>query len=197
MTSAVMCRPERWNVGRFSCGDLDDQPDHIRTLFSRAMSEMYRLEVPQYGTLMELVADVNAQVLDRKPDPSLQAHLKRDGRAMSASDFERHGAIRLGTPRELAFTMPACLRRHGHVSPSGYYDLVCRWCSRPFDRLPPDRRRAPSVQNPFRVFTSLLRLELIDDPKLRDEAAAILAGRRIFTPRADRACRGLRSVKVA
>ncbi len=38
-------------------------------------------------------------------------------------------------------------------------------------------------KNPFRVFTSLLRLDLIEDPKLRDEAAAILAGRRIFTAR--------------
>jgi 16S rRNA G966 N2-methylase RsmD len=31
-------------------------PDDIRTLFSRAMSDMYRAEVPQYGALLELVA---------------------------------------------------------------------------------------------------------------------------------------------
>ena len=27
---------------------------------SRAMSDMYRQEVPQYGTLLDLVADINA-----------------------------------------------------------------------------------------------------------------------------------------
>ncbi|MGO7580563.1 2-oxoadipate dioxygenase/decarboxylase family protein, partial [Rhizobium ruizarguesonis] len=38
--------------------------------------------------------------------------------------------------------------------------------------------------DPFRVFTSLLRLELIEDEGLRGEAEAILAKRRIYTPRA-------------
>ena len=30
--------------------------DRIRSLFTEAMSQMYRAEVPQYGTLIELVA---------------------------------------------------------------------------------------------------------------------------------------------
>ena len=42
-------------------------PDKIRALFSRAMSVMYREEVPAYGTLMELVHDVNAEVLSASP----------------------------------------------------------------------------------------------------------------------------------
>ncbi len=33
--------------------------DEIREHFSQAMSAMYQQEVPQYGTLLELVADVN------------------------------------------------------------------------------------------------------------------------------------------
>lgn len=37
--------------------------------------------------------------------------------------------------------------------------------------------------NPFRVFTSLLRLELIEDAALREAAARILSERRIFTSR--------------
>lgn len=37
---------------------------------------------------------------------------------------------------------------------------------------------------PFRIFTSLLRLELIEQPELRQQAADILAKRVIFTPRA-------------
>jgi uncharacterized glyoxalase superfamily metalloenzyme YdcJ len=36
-------------------------------------------------------------------------------------------------------------------------------------------------RNPFRVFTSLLRLDLIADETLRTEAAKVLAGRNIFT----------------
>ena len=35
--------------------------DHIRSAFSAAMSAMYRTEVPAYGTLMELVGEVNAE----------------------------------------------------------------------------------------------------------------------------------------
>ncbi len=38
--------------------------DDIREHFSQAMSAMYQQEVPQYGTLLELVADVNLAVLE-------------------------------------------------------------------------------------------------------------------------------------
>ncbi len=38
--------------------------DEIREHFSQAMSAMYQQEVPQYGTLLELVADVNLAVLE-------------------------------------------------------------------------------------------------------------------------------------
>ena len=39
--------------------------DDIRTKFSRAMSEMYRAEVPQYAELLAIVAEVNREVLQR------------------------------------------------------------------------------------------------------------------------------------
>ena len=41
--------------------------DEIRELFSQAMSGMYQQEVPQYGTLLELVADVNLAILENNP----------------------------------------------------------------------------------------------------------------------------------
>lgn len=41
--------------------------DDIREHFSQAMSAMYQQEVPQYGTLLELVADVNLAVLENNP----------------------------------------------------------------------------------------------------------------------------------
>ena len=39
-------------------------PDEIRSRFSAALSAMYRAEVPQYGALLTLVADINARVLE-------------------------------------------------------------------------------------------------------------------------------------
>jgi Domain of unknown function (DUF1338) len=65
-------------------------PDDIRTLFSRAMSDMYRAEAPQYGALLELVADVNDETLRR--DPDLKASLERAGE-LDRLSVERHGAI--------------------------------------------------------------------------------------------------------
>ena len=150
-------------------------PDAIRTRFSRAMSDMYRREVPQYGALMGLVADTNADVL--RADPALSARLDRTD-ALERIDLERHGAIRLGTAAELA-TMRRLFTVMGMV-PVGYYDLsvagipVHSTAFRPVSD-------AALARNPFRVFTSLLRLELVADTTLRVAARAILARRRIFT----------------
>ncbi len=152
--------------------------DRIRSLFTEAMSQMYRMEVPQYGTLIELVGEVNAEVLAR--DQGLSERLRRAGE-LERIDVERHGAIRLGTAEEL-FTIRRLFAVMGMQS-VGYYDLsvagvpVHSTCFRPVDE-------AALNVNPFRVFTSLLRLELIEDEDLRAEAAAILARRRIYTPRA-------------
>lgn len=152
--------------------------DHIRSLFTEAMSQMYRTEVPQYGTLIELVGQVNAEVLAR--DQELSERLRRAGE-LERIDVERHGAIRLGTAEEL-FTIRRLFAVMGMQS-VGYYDLsvagvpVHSTCFRPVDE-------AALHVNPFRVFTSLLRLELIEDEDLRAEVAAILAKRRIYTPRA-------------
>jgi uncharacterized glyoxalase superfamily metalloenzyme YdcJ len=152
--------------------------DRIRSLFTEAMSQMYRTEVPQYGTLIELVGEVNAEVLAR--DQELSGRLRRAGE-LERIDVERHGAIRLGTAEEL-FTIRRLFAVMGMQS-VGYYDLlvagvpVHSTCFRPVDE-------AALKVNPFRVFTSLLRLELIEDEELRAEAAAILARRRIYTPRA-------------
>lgn len=153
-------------------------PDDIRTQFSNAMSDMYRVEVPQYGTLLELVADVNAHVL--AADTTLKPLLERRGE-LGRLNLEYHGAIRLGTAAELA-TIRRVFAVMG-MFPVGYYDLsvagvpVHSTAFRPVGD-------AALKRNPFRVFTSLLRLELIESDDLRSEAAAILAARNIFTPRA-------------
>lgn len=151
-------------------------PDAIRTLFSTAMSEMYRTEVPAYQTLVELVEEVNAAVL--AADPAERHRLESAG-GLARITEERHGAIRLGTAQELS-TMRRLFAVMG-MHPVGYYDLseagvpVHSTAFRPVDGEALSR-------NPFRVFTSLLRLDLIADAALRREAEQVLAGRNIFTP---------------
>lgn len=151
-------------------------PDDIRTMFSRAMSAMYRDEVPAYGSLLDLVKTVNDKVL--ADDPAEKARLA----ALDELDRigeERHGAIRLGTAQELS-TMRRLFAVMG-MYPVGYYDLsvagvpVHSTAFRPLDD-------AALSANPFRVFTSLLRLDLIDDAELRDAAADVLNARQIYTP---------------
>ncbi|NKC48090.1 VOC family protein [Ochrobactrum anthropi ATCC 49188] len=139
------------------------------------MSAMYKQEVPAYGTLMELVADVNAKVL--ADDSHLHERLTETDSLERISE-ERHGAIRLGTAAELSM-----MRRVFAVMgmfPVGYYDLsaagvpVHSTAFRPVDD-------AALKHNPFRVFTSLLRLDLIADEKLRAESEEVLLKRNIFT----------------
>ncbi|WP_159870171.1 MULTISPECIES: VOC family protein [unclassified Raoultella] len=151
--------------------------DEIREQFSQAMSAMYQQEVPQYGTLLELVADVNLAVLEN--NPRLHEQLA-NADELARLNVERHGAIRVGTAEELA-----TLRRMFAIMgmfPVSYYDLsqagvpVHSTAFRPVDD-------AALVRNPFRIFTSLLRLELIASVELRQRAAEILAKRDIFTPR--------------
>lgn len=148
---------------------------NIRSAFCAAMSSMYRLEVPAYGTLMELVAEVNQAVLLR--NPGLRARLMATD-TLDRISQERHGAIRLGTPAELSMMRRVFAVMGMH--PVGYYDLstagvpVHSTAFRPVDEEALRR-------NPFRVFTSLLRLDLIDDPDLREQAETLLARRRIFT----------------
>lgn len=155
--------------------------DDIREEFSQAMSAMYQQEVPQYGTLLALVADVNLAVLEN--NTRLYEQLA-NADELARLNVERHGAIRVGTAEELA-TLCRMFAIMG-MEPVGYYDLsvanvpVHSTAFRPVDD-------AALQRNPFRIFTSLLRLELIDDPNLRQKAAKILAERDIFTPR----CRAL------
>ena len=152
--------------------------DTIRTLFSSAMSDMYRKEVPQYGTLIELVSDVNAKVLGANPE--LKARLEAADE-LERLDVERHGAIRLGTGEEL-FNIRRMFAVMG-MSPVGYYDLSVAGLPVHSTAFRPVDDEALS-RNPFRVFTSLIRLELLEDRGLAEEAAKILSRRSIITERA-------------
>ena len=136
-------------------------PDTLRARFSEALSAMYREEVPLYGDLLALVARTN--------------RLAAPGGADTRLEVERHGAIRLGTADELVLVarLFAVLGLH----PVGYYDLAPAGVPVHSTAFRPITAHGLAT-SPFRVFTSLLRLELIADPALREEAAAILSRRR-------------------
>ena len=124
---------------------------------------MYRKEVPAYGQLIDIVGRINAE---------------HDG-LRSARDLngERHGAIRLGTAAELSL-----IGRVFHViglHPVGYYDLSVAGLPVHSTAFRPITDAAFNV-SPFRMFTSLLRLDLLPDD-LRKIATHALASRSIFS----------------
>jgi len=134
-------------------------PTQLRARFARSLSELYGAEVPAYTTLVEVSEEVNADVLASHEDAERFGTIDR-------VTAERHGAIRLGTPEELAQVgrvFGAC-----GMYPVGFYDLreatpaipVVSTAFRPVDR-------DELAQNPFRVFTSLL---VVDDRRFFDEA---------------------------
>lgn len=150
----------------------------LRAAFAARLSEMYGREVPAYTTLLDVSREVNEEVLREQG-----ADAERLG-SIGRVTAERHGAIRVGTPEELA----QVARVFGAVGmhPVGFYDLrdtaasavpVVSTAFRPVDR-------AELARNPFRVFTSLLTPadpRFFDDD-LRARVEAFLAGRELFPP---------------
>ncbi|KAL4907189.1 hypothetical protein BDW74DRAFT_166700 [Aspergillus multicolor] len=149
--------------------------DSLRTRFALAMSSMYKSEVSLYSDLIKIVRDVNQQALRKTQKETGAIHASGERLTL-----ERHGAIRLGTPYELQQVKRifALLGMH----PVGYYDLsvagipMHATCFRPVDM-------ASLTRSPFRVFTTLLRPELLKSDKTRALAAELLAARRIFSAR--------------
>ena len=162
--------------------------DRARAMFSAAMSAMYRSEVPQYGVLLDLVRDINRDVLGRQAlgrqalgRQAADTYALGNAAERERLDQERHGAIRLGTAAELLL-MRRLFAVLGMV-PVGYYDLSVAGVpvhSTAFRATDPDSLR----RSPFRLFTSLLRLDLIADQGLRETAIRLLNRRRIVTPQA-------------
>ncbi|GAB2505096.1 hypothetical protein CATRI_03895 [Corynebacterium atrinae] len=149
----------------------------LRSRFAVALSQMYGTEVPAYDTLVEVSTAVN--------EDFVAAHGESAERLGSIDRVtaERHGAIRVGTPEELA-QAARVFAAFGMV-PVGFYDLreassssvpVVSTAFRPID--PEELAR-----NPFRVFTSMLT---VDDPRffnaeLQQELREFLAARTLFS----------------
>lgn len=136
--------------------------DHLRAAFSDRLSALYRDEVPAYGTLLDIVAKING-----------------DEQA-SRLGSERHGAIRVGQASELLDI--ARLFGAMGMHPVGYYDLSVAGLPVHSTAFRPVSAQSFEI-SPFRMFTSLLRLEMISDPDLRESAAEALQGRDILPER--------------
>lgn len=148
----------------------------LRAQFAAALSRMYGAEVPAYKTLAEASAEVNRDHVANHPGAERLGSLDR-------VTGERHGAIRLGTPRELADV--ADLFAAFGMYAVGFYDLreaaspvpVVSTAFRPID---PDEL----ARNPFRVFTSMLATAdtRFFAPELRRRVERFLAERQLFDP---------------
>ena len=148
----------------------------LRERFAAGLSAMYGSEVPAYTTLVEVSTQVNREYAERHPGAQRLGSLSR-------VTAERHGAIRVGTPQELA-AVADLFSAFGMV-PVGYYDLrdavspvpVVSTAFRPIDS-------DELARNPFRVFTSMLALQ---DPRffhtdLRARVQTFLDRRQLFDP---------------
>jgi len=148
----------------------------LRALFAAGLSAMYAAEVPAYGTLVKVSEEVNRDFVTRHPDAERLGSLQR-------VTAERHGAIRVGRPAELAAV--ADLFAAFGMLPVGYYDL--RSAASPIPVVSTAFRPVDTdelARNPFRVFTSMLatRDARYFDAGLRDRVEAFLARRQLFDP---------------
>src|SRR5688500_15601862 len=154
------------------------EPWELRARFARSLSEMYGQEVPAYTTLVDVSREVNEEVAARHG-----AGAERLG-SLDRVTAERHGAIRLGTPREMA--QVARIFGAMGMRPVGFYDLrdaaptpvpVVSTAFRPVDA-------GELARNPFRVFTSLLAVSdrRFFGPELERRLERFLDRRVLFSP---------------
>jgi uncharacterized glyoxalase superfamily metalloenzyme YdcJ len=150
----------------------------LRARFAAALSAMYAKEVPAYGTLVEVSAEVNRDVMARA------GHIAERLGSLDRVTAERHGAIRVGTPKELS--QVAQIFGALGMRPVGFYDLreaasssipVVSTAFRPVEA-------SELARNPFRVFTSMLTPQdaRFFSPELAAQLETFLASRELFPP---------------
>lgn len=151
----------------------------LRAAFALRLSRLYGTEVPAYNTLVEVSTAVNSDALLTTGEEA-----ERLG-SIERVTAERHGAIRVGTPKELA--QVATIFAGFGMYPTGFYDLreaaassipVVSTAFRPLDR-------EALAQNPFRVFCSMLVPEdrRFFSPELQKRLEAFLEARELFPAR--------------
>ncbi|BAE56393.1 hypothetical protein F9C07_1106218 [Aspergillus flavus] len=152
--------------------------DVLRAQFCHALSEMYKSEVPLYGDLVDLVWKADAEAINARHEQGTEV-FDPDEILPSRNRVERHGAIRLGTAYELS-TIRRMFAIMG-MFPVGYYDLSAAGFPMHATAFRPWTKEALS-RHPFRVFTTVLRMELLTE-KTQELAQRALRQRNIFTDR--------------
>jgi uncharacterized glyoxalase superfamily metalloenzyme YdcJ len=148
----------------------------LRAELATGLARMYGGEVPAYTTLVEVSRGVNEDVATARG-----AAAERLG-SIERVTAERHGAIRVGSPRELAQVARVFAAFGMH--PVGFYDLrdassssvpVVSTAFRPIDQ-------GELAKNPFRVFTSMLTIEdrRFFDPQTQERLETFISSRRLF-----------------
>jgi uncharacterized glyoxalase superfamily metalloenzyme YdcJ len=132
----------------------------LRARLALGLAEMYGTEVPAYNTLVDVCREVNEETL-RAGGGAVQ----RLG-SIERVTAERHGAVRVGSPREMS-QIAGVFAAFG-MHPVGFYDLrdasnsavpVVSTAFRPIQAV-------ELARNPFRVFTSML---VCDDRRFFDQ----------------------------
>ena len=144
----------------------------LRAKFAAALSRLYGVDVPAYNTLVAVGTEVNRDVVT---DDRLGS--------LDRVTAERHGAIRVGSARELADV--ADLFSAFGMYPVGFYDLrdaaspvpVVSTAFRPIDT-------DQLAHNPFRVFTSMLATcdARFFSSDLRARVERFVGARQLFDP---------------
>ena len=127
----------------------------LRAEFALRLAGLYGTEVPAYNTLVDVSREVNEDFVAAHESSGTRTDAERLG-SIDRVTAERHGAIRVGSPRELA--QAARVFAGFGMYPVGFYDLrdaskssvpVVSTAFRPIDAK-------ELARNPFRVFTSML-----------------------------------------
>lgn len=148
----------------------------LRARFAVRLAEMYGTEVPAYHTLVDVCREVNEQTL------RAQGYAVERLGSIERVTAERHGAIRVGSARELS--QVARIFAGFGMYPVGFYDLrdasisavpVVSTAFRPIET-------GELARNPFRVFTSMLVTEdrRFFDLDLQARLAEFVARRELF-----------------
>ena len=132
---------------------------------------MYRHEVPLYDELLQIVHDVDKEVV--------MADGLNIEKLPIRHELERHGAIRLAFPEEM-HSIQRLFAVMG-MQPVGYYDLTLANLPLHATAFRPVSEKE-LAQNPFRVFTSLLRFDLLP-AEVREKAEQVARKRHLFKPK--------------
>jgi uncharacterized glyoxalase superfamily metalloenzyme YdcJ len=155
-------------------------PWELRARFAVSLADLYGQEVPAYATLVDVSRAVNEDFV-----AAHGADAERLG-SISRVTAERHGAIRVGSPAEMA--QVARLFAGFGMHPVGFYDLrdasassvpVVSTAFRPTDV-------DELARNPFRVFTSMLVTDdrRFFDAPTQERLESFVAARELFAPEA-------------